>query len=218
MRDIKGAKPHLVAGSRHHDGFKFHQNGTWDEKLLCNHHENVLGAGDTYGVDFCRRWREVGITWPDGKATSVANPEPDKLIHFAYGIIWRHVHCEAGQDLGIGLGPYSCEMLEEMENLGPYSLQLLVSGNPLTIEGRRADICIAPYRDRMGDLNVWHFTISGLDFYLKTDRRPFRASWRPYLANENDPIVIGLIPEREVHQVPKLFPILGRMRRNTWKG
>ncbi len=218
MLDIRGLSPQLVAGSRHRDGVKLHQNGEWDEKLLCSRHENMLGAGDTYGVDFCRRWREVGISWPGEKAISVANPEPDKLTHFAYGIVWRHVHCKGGRDLKLDLGSYSRKMLRDMENFGSYRLQLLVGRNPLTVQGQRADIGIAPYRDRMGDLNVWHFTISGLDFYFKTDRRPFPSSWLPYLANGNDPVVIVQTAERDLHQVPKLFPILGRMLRTTWEG
>ena len=218
MLDLKGGSPQLVAGSRHRDGVKLHQNGEWDERLLCDKHEQLLGAGDDYGVDFCRTWRKRAKRRPDDRALEIANPDPDKLVHFAYGVIWRHVHCESGRAFGLELGPYGEHMLRDMESGGPFGLQLLVGRNPLTVDGKRIDIAVAPYRNQMYQWNVWHFAIAGLDFYLKADRRPFPDGWTPYLANGNDPIVIAQTPVRGMHEAPKLFPIIQRMYRTSWKG
>lgn len=218
MLDMKADSPQLVGGDRHRDGVKLQQNGEWDDALLCANHEGSIGIGDDYGVRFCRYFRTKGIQRPNDRALDVPNVRPDLLMHFAYGVIWRHVASASGRANRLDLGPFGDEMLDAMQARGPYDLELIVGCNPLTARGRRVDIAIAPYRERMEGWNVWHFAISGLDFYLKTDRRPFPESWRPYLANSNNPIVVGQIDERGFHQVPKLFPILRRMRRTTWKG
>lgn len=217
MLDMKGASPQLVAGNRNRDGILLRQNGEWDEDLICSEHEELLGQGDDYGVDFCRRWRQVAAPHLGEKALSVPNPEPDKLLQFAYGIVWRHVHSRSGREIGLDLGPYSSQIICEMSKRGRYSLQLLIGRNPLTVQGKRIDVGIAPYKQRMGDLLIWQFTISGLDFYLKTDQRPFPKSWNDFLANDNDPIIIGQIEERGVHETPKLFPVIKRMKKTTWK-
>ena len=218
MLDMKGTSAQLVGGSLLRDGVKLGQNGEWDDNLLCDDHEKELGAGDDYAIDFCRTWRNKGRPRTGDRALDVPNPEPDKLVHFAYGVVWRHVQCQHGRANGLKLGPYGDDMLEEMQNRGPYSLQLFVGRNPLTLQGQHVDIAVGPYRVRMDAWSVWHFTIAGLDFYLKTDRRSFPDSWLPYLGNGNDPIVIGQTAERGMHEVPKLFPVLRRMRRTTWKG
>lgn len=217
MLDMKADSPQLVGGNRHRDGVKLQQNGEWDDALLCAYHETSIGIGDDYGVRFCRSFRTKGIQRPNDRALDVPNARPDLLMHFAYAVIWRHVASASGWADRLDLGPFGDEMLDAMQARGPYDLELIVGRNPLTVRGQQVDIAIAPYRERMERWNVWQFTISGLDFYLKTDRRPFPESWRPYLANSNNPIVVGQIDERGIHQVPKLFPILHRMRRTTWK-
>ena len=218
MLDMKGDSPQLVGGNLHRDGIKLQQNGEWDDALLCANHEESIGAGDDYGVRFCRWFRTKGVARPDDRGLDVPNPSPDSLMHFAYAVIWRHVASAAGRRDRPALGCYGGEMLAAMEDRGPYQLELIVGRNPLTVGGERVDVAIGPYLERMDTWNAWHFTISGLDFHLKTDRRPFPIGWRPYLANGNDPVVVGQIDERGIHQVPKLFPLLRRMRRTTWRG
>lgn len=218
MLDMKADSHQLVGGNRHRDGVKLQQNGEWDDTLICEEHEKSIGSADDYGIRFCRSFRTKGTERPNDRALDVPNPEPDSLVHFAYAVIWRHVASASRRADRLDLGPFGDEMLDAMQARGPYALQLIVGRNPLTVRGQRVDVAIAPYRERMDRWNVWHFAISGLDFYLKTDRRPFPTSWHPYLANNNNPIVVGQTDERGMHQVPKLFPILRRMRTTTWRG
>ena len=217
MLDMRDGSPQLVGGDVRRDGVRLQQNGEWDDGLLCADHEASIGAGDDYGIRFCRSYRTKGRSRPDGRALDAPNPKPDLLVHFAYATAWRHAASAASRADPPALGPFCAEMLEAMERRGPYALELVVGRNPLTIGGKRVDVAIAPYRQRMYQWNVWHFTISGLDFLLKTDRRPFPASWKPFLANGNDPLVVGLIGERGIDEVPKLMPLLRRMQRTTWR-
>lgn len=218
MLDMKAGSPQLVGGNRHTDGVQLHQNGEWDDALLCAEHEASIGIGDEFGIRFCRSFRTNGIQRSNDRALDVPNAKPDSLMHFAYAVIWRHVASASGRADRLDLGPFGDEMLDAMQTRGPYDLELIVGRNPLTVRDQRVDIAIAPYRNRMGRWNVWHFTISGLDFYLKTDRQPFPESWRPYLANNNNPIVVGQIDLRGIDQVPNLLPIFQRMQSTTWKG
>jgi hypothetical protein len=217
MLDIRGSSPQLVAGHRHRDGIELSQNGEWDDTFLCDQHERLIGAGDDYAVRFIRRRLPAGKLQPDGRSKEVENPKPNQLMQFAYAVIWRHVVCESGRALGLGLGPYEKPVRSALLSGGPYDLELLVGINPLVLEGKSVQVAVGPYRDRMGNWNVWHFTIGGLDFYLKTDARRFPTSWRPYLANGNNPIVLGQTRPRGFHETPKLFPILRRMNQSTWK-
>ena len=219
MLDIRAESQQLVAGHRHRDGVKLQQNGEWDDGFLCLAHEKAVGAGDDYAVRFCRKLVARGTPWPDGRAITVPNPSPDQLVHFAYASVWRHVCCASGRALGLSLGDYEPLVRQALLAQGPYDLELLVGITPITIKGEGPiRLAVHPYRVRLGSLNVWHFTIGGLEFYLKTDQRPFPSTWQPYLANDNDPIVIGRTEERGIHEMPRLLPILRRMQKSTWKG
>jgi hypothetical protein len=214
MLDMRADSPQLIAGRRQKPGIELRQNGEWNDRILCATHEAAIGSGDDYGVRFCRRWRKLGA---GQKIVKVPNPKPDQLLRFAYAIVWRHAVGQVSPSL-LQLGPFERVIFDQLSSDGPYDLQLLIGASPLTLQGRPLTLAIAPYRDRMTIWNVIHFTLSGLDFYLKVDQRPFPTAFRPYLANDNDPVIISNPGARSVHQVPKLRPIFEQMRKSTWKG
>jgi len=215
--DMRGSSPTLVAGNRHRDGIRLRQNGEWDDRFLCDEHEKLIGLGDDYGVRFCRKYFPNGKLWEGERAFDVINPKPTHLLHFAYAVIWRHVASEYGRSAQLDLGPYYDRILSALTGDGPFDLDLIVGADPLTVGGEQARLAIGPYREKLSGFNVWHFAISNLDFYLKTDARPYPATWRPFLANANNPVVVGRNDARDISTVPKLFPILRRMHKSKWK-
>lgn len=203
MLDIRADATHLVSGSLRRAGVRLRQNGEWDDRLLCDFHEKTIGSADDYGVRFCRTWRELASESFAGRAVQIPNREPNELVRFAYAVTWRHAVCKEGRAVGPKLGLYEQMLLERLLGDGPYDLQLLVGINPLTLQGKRFIACIPPFRNRFENYSVIQFTISGLDFYLKTDQRDFPDSWIPFLANDNDPVVLGRVDERDALKVPK---------------
>lgn len=220
MLDLRADSAHLLAGVRNQEGVLLSQNGQWDDTFLCDRHERSVGAADDYAVRFIRRRVPDAKPRSDGGMILVENPRPEQLLHFAYAVVWRHVVSEHGRSHGLKLGGYEQQIRNALLSNGPYDLELLIGFNPVTVKGEWIQLALAPYRERMPfktPLNVWHFTIGGLDFYLKTDARQFPQAFRPYLANANNPLVLGPRRKREIHEIPKLRPILQGMMRTTWK-
>lgn len=220
MLDIKADAAHLLAGVRNRDGVLLSQNGQWDDTFLCEGHERCVGAADDYAVRFIRRKLPAAKARRDGGMILVENPKPDQLLHFAYAVVWRHCVSEHGRSHGLMLGDYEKKIRDALLSKGPYELELLVGFNPVTVKGEWIQLALAPYREKMPlrtALNVWHFAVGGLDFYLKTDARLFPVAFRPYLANGNNPLVLGRRHKREIHEIPKLRPLLQGMMRTTWQ-
>lgn len=59
MLDLRAAERHLVSGHKDREGVLLKQNGYWDDRVLCDVHEKMIGAADDYGVRFCRAFREA---------------------------------------------------------------------------------------------------------------------------------------------------------------
>ena len=221
MLDMKADAAHLVAGRRNQDGVLLSQNGQWDDTFLCDAHERIVGTADDYAVRFIRRRLPAATLRAAGGMVVVENPRPEQLLHFAFAVVWRHVVCARGQETGLNLGQYEQQIRDALVSNGPYDLELIVGFNPVTVKGEWIQLALAPYREKMPvhgtSLNVWHFTVGGLDFYLKTDGRLFPTGFRPYLANDNNPLLLGRRNKREIHTIPKLVPILRGMMRTTWE-
>jgi hypothetical protein len=83
--------------------------------------------------------------------------------------------------------------------------------NVIDPRGQPVEFGIAPYRLRLREWTLWHFAIGGFDFYVKTDQRPFPTMWKPFLANDNDPITLPLIDPQRIHEIPKFQPIFLQM-------
>ena len=215
MLDMRAGKPQLVSASRHRAGLELTQNGQWNDRILCEGHERVIGCGDDYGVRFCRAVRKAGHLKP----SFYANPKGNSLLHFAYAVIWRHWASYQGSADEPRLGPYNEVLLRQLLGGGPYDLEMMLGHSPIVSGSNRLlDFAIAPYRQRLADFNVVHFSLYGIDFYLKTDRRPFPGDWKPYLVNGNDPVFIGRLDDLEWSAIPKLQAIFLQMAKSNWKG
>jgi hypothetical protein len=91
-------------------------------------------------------------------------------------------------------------------------LEAIVGRSNLTDPaGKIIEVGIAPYRQRLINWTVWTFTIGGLDFYVKTDQRPFPTHWHSFLVNDNDPVILPLIDALPFHEIEKFQPIFRQM-------
>ena len=212
MFDIRDDSKHLVEGSRDKQGVRFRQNGVWDDTILCDQHEKVCGAGDHYTVTLCRRLGSEAELTECGGAYRILNPRPDLLIRFIYATVWRQVVSAEGRRLGLSLGPFKETIEQHLFGNGKARLSALVGRPSLVMpDGQPARIAIAPYQRRLLDWRVWHFTVGGLDVFLKADSRPFPITWVPFLANDNDPLILPAIDALRIDRIPMLKPILRNM-------
>lgn len=179
---------------------------------MCQTHEGCFGAADDYAVRFCRRFDKSATVSADRKSYTVPNSRPDLLLRFACGTIWRFAASRHGRSHGLDLGPYRQFLAKYLFDGATLDLETIVGrSNVVDPTGNRIEVGIAPYKQKLKDWTVWHFTIGGFDFYVKTDQRPFPRSWKPFLINDNDPIVLTLIDPQALHQIPKFQPIFTQM-------
>lgn len=210
--DIRADQNSVVQGSRHRDGIRLFQSGEWDDQFLCKVHEDRIGSGDDYTIRFCRSLETLGRPAFAGRATAVPNPQPDRLLHFIYGTVWRHAMSVRNAADKLTLGRYEAVLRQALLDDGPYDLQALVGIQNLTLgKHGKVNFALNPYRQKLGSLNTWHFVVGGLDFHLLTDRRGFNSDWKPYLANGNDPIYLTAIDPKDMRTVPMLRPLFDRM-------
>lgn len=212
VRRLWGADKYAVAGDRSRSGVTFTQGGLWDDELLCEAHEAILAPPDNYAVRFCRRLDNYAVLESSGKWYTVPNPQPDLLLRFACSAIWRHVTSKHGSKHGLNLGPYR----QSFENYlfgssGPPVEAFVGRSNLTNATGERIELGVAPYKNKFRDWTIWMFTVGGLDFYVKTDQRPFPVDWRPFLLNDNDPVALPLIDPLRFDEIPKFRPIFAQM-------
>lgn len=191
---------------------RFSQAGQWDDGILCEQHERALATADDYMARFCRKFERAAVLSPSRKSYIAPNPRPDLLVRFAAATTWRHAVSRLGAAHDLDLGPYRPMFERHLFDNEALHLEVLVGrSNIVDFEGKPIEIGLAPYRQKLLDWNVWHFTIAGFDFYVKTDKRPFPRQWKEFLANDNDPITLPLIDPRNLLEIPLLQPIFAQM-------
>lgn len=209
---IRGNEKNVTGGDRIRPGIKLTQSGEWDDSILCEEHEGAFATADDYMARFCRRFEKGATLSPSGNSYNAPNPRPDLLLRFAAATTWRHVVSKHGNSHGLDLGPYRQIIERHLFDGAELPLEALIGRSTiLDLNGNRIEIGLAPHKSKLLHWNIWHFTIAGFDFYLKTDKRPFPSQWKEFLANDNDPITLPLIDPRRLHEVPMFQPIFAQM-------
>ncbi|WP_439484987.1 hypothetical protein [Blastomonas fulva] len=218
LLDIRGDEKTLVQGDRGRPGVRFSQNGGWDDTMLCKEHEDQIGSADDYAVRFIRGGSKNAVRVLNGRAFAIQNSNPSKLIHFAYASVWRAVNCQNGRVHKLNLGRYEHVIRDALLADGPYDLQVLVGFSRLSLEGRgQLALVINPHIVRMRGLKCWQFVIGLFEFYLFTDRQRLPIDWDPYLANNNNPLIISDGNLIDIRDVPRLRPLFQSMRHSNNK-
>lgn len=212
VRRIRGTEKFVYEGNRAKAGKRLSQSGLWDSNILCRRHEAALSSADDYAARFCRRFDRSAVRSASGNSYSHQNPRPELLLRFIAATVWRHVVSKHGKAHDLDLGPHKATIEKYLFESEPLPFEAIVGrSNLVDLAGKRIEFGLAPYKRNLLDWEVWHFTIGGFDFYLKTDSRPFPNEWKFLLANDNDPIITPLIDPILVHDVPMLQPIFAQM-------
>jgi hypothetical protein len=209
---IRGSEKSVVEGTRSAPGVKLSQSGLWDDTIVCEKHEKAFSTADDYMARFVRKFEKAAALSSTGKSYETPNPKPELLLRFAAGTVWRHAVSQHGTAHGLSLGPYRAVIESHLFGEDLLTLELLLGrSNLVDPSGNRIEIGLAPYRRKLLWWNIWHFSIAGFDFYLKADKRPFPELWKPFLANDNDPVTVPLIDPLRFDQLPMFQPIFKQM-------
>lgn len=208
--DIRGDAASVVEGSRFQDGYSLRQNGIWDDELLCEEHEKKSGLGEKYSIELIRSLPTKAVRQFEN-AWALPNPRPELLAHFVHATVWKFAVSRYGRANDLSLGRYEKELRSRVFEGADPDLQFLVGRHKFVLSEKRVPIGIPPHRRKLGDLGIWLFVIGGLQFHLKTDKRPFPTSWQPYLGNGNDPLILTDGFELDILELPMLRPIIQRM-------
>lgn len=210
LRKGAGAK-HVIEVDGDRPGVRFHQSGAFDPDLLCYTHEQAAGLGEDYSIRWVRSARKQVASQPSNEWT-VPNAKPDYLLRFTYAAVWKAAVTTLNGPSTGSLGPYEKILRDAIFFGGPLCLDLLVGVSGSTVQGQALDIVISPYATRLDRWRVWHFAIGPIIFYLKTDKRPWPADFRPYLANGNDRIILAEAPSRDIRNKPMLDHLQAKNR------
>lgn len=212
--EIRADSPHVVEGSRFRDGYTPRQNGPWDDELLCLAHEKASGRGDKYAIELIRNFARDS-TPGEGGSHLMPNPKPELLSHFVHATVWKTVVSNHGRQAGVSLGPYEPLIRSIVFDGNDAHLPFMVSRNVFRLAGEDLRVGVLPHPQKLADRRTWLFAIGGLQFFLKTDQRAFPADWKPYLGNDNDPLVLTDVSEMDIRKVPILRPIFDRMAKRS---
>ena len=211
MLAMRGDAKALVQGDRFRPGVRLPQNGDWDDLILCDAHEKQVGKGDDYAVRLLKRGPN-SPTFMDGRATRIDNPNPDLLVHFAYGTVWRHVVSGVRRGEPLNLGPYEAALRTRLVDDGPYDLQVIISRSGMMLrEVGAINMALNPYRVKMMGFTAWRFVLGGFEFYVLTDRRKLPSTWVRYVANANTTLIAANGHGVDIRAMPSLRPIIDRI-------
>ena len=214
MLDMRGEDTKLYEGSRDIVGIKYRQNGYWDDSILCAEHEKESGWGDDYSVKFIRGFFSNATLSSSGNSWKIENPFPEKLIHFGYSIVWKHAVSKQGKRFNINLGRYEKILRKSIFERREFHQQILIGDPNIIANGARVNnIALAPYRNKISGINIWHFIVGGLEFYLNLDQRRFPKTWEPYLANENKNLIVSKSDPKDLKDVRLFDTIVSNMLR-----
>lgn len=209
MLPIRGEGKALYESSLSRPGYSLPQNGPWDDTFLCKTHEDLAGAGDKYAVNL---WREAEHRLlRDAERILTPNPEPQLLVKFAYGVVWRHVNAPMNRRLKLSLGPFEQVFRAALFEDGPLRLPVLVSPSPLAINGKSAQLGVPPYPQRLRAWRTWHFILGQLQVHVKADSRPFPTEWRDYTAGVANPLIFLRQEPIDIRDTAFLAPLMAKI-------
>ncbi len=209
MLDLKGPDPFIHQVVDDQMGTRYQQSGPIDNSILCAKHEAATQLPDKYAIEFCRSVaRSVPQVGFDGY---VRNPKPELLTRFACLTVWRFCVSQVGRGKA-ALGPYAPVLekiaLGEVDN---HPVLLLCRNHLRATNTTEATMAIAPFPTRLDGVRVWLFVISGVQFYLKLDRKPYPANGEQFAANKSDPVRLFELPAILAHEAPILKGLLSNM-------
>ena len=209
MLDLRGEDHYLHEVSQDQKGTKFLQSGPIDDQILCFAHEQQTQAADRYGIEFCRR--VIAKVPQNGVRAHVPNRNPDLLVRFACLMVWRHCISKYGRGIG-ALGPYGEQLRAAVfDNVGELPMLFLARNHVRLDSQNEATIAIAPFPVRLAEVRCWLFSVSGVQFYLKLDKRTLPGESGGFVANGADPVTLLQLDPMLTQNVPILQSLMTNM-------
>jgi len=213
MIETRRQEPHLVTGSRFHNGAKPSQGGHFSDRILCAAHETLTGPFDKYGTEFIRRAEAIFQATKPDRSFTVSNPKPQTLHRFALATIWREVQ-NNGANHKVTLGKYAAAVQDAVFAGAAINWPMLVSRTRFTLDSPdTVRMVVHPYRVRIGERNAWTFTAAGYAFYLFSDARGVGILPDWLRANVSDPACVVVNHSLDLRSVASFKPIFQNMSR-----
>jgi hypothetical protein len=193
----------VIGNFRDGPGYKILQSGYWDDNILCDKHEALLGSADKYGIEFCRQFVDHRKN-SDGEV-DIPNPHPSQLVDFASACVWRMAVSRTSGAPAMWLGPYAQKLADRLYGNGDFEPSLLISRHGLHLEsGKEHNIGTLPYRYFEQGLRFWRFICTGLVFDLKLDNRPAPPALAIFAVNDADKVYLHPDLPQSILNVPGL--------------
>lgn len=209
MVDLRGDDPHLHEVTKDRKGTRFLQTGPIDDQILCQSHEQQTQTADRYGIEFCRR--VIAEVPQDGATAQISNPDPDMLVRFACLMIWRYCISKYGRGIG-SLGPYRNQLQAAVFNDARDLPVMLLARNHLRLDGKiESQLAIAPFPVRLAKVRCWLFSVSGVQFFLKLDKRSLPGESEGFAANGANPVTLLQADPMLTQNVPILRDLMTNM-------
>jgi len=216
MRMVCGDSPFLLQGRRDRDGRQRSQSGDYDEDLLCDRHERMLGAADRYGVGLWRSVKRRIAAAPCAFRWTVPNPEPDLLALFIMSVVWRFAQSKFGRDAPFTLGPYEASLRARIFSGEPagHEPAIVVAVAEQRVGAQAVEVVHAPHWARIGHEIWWRFHVGGVEFWMKLGKRTSVLPAADF-ANGRDPLTIKRLPAPDLRESTEVREIFTRMARSA---
>ncbi len=177
--DARRHTPALRAGSIFKSGYHLTQAGIFDDGILCDKHEKMLHASDTYGVEFCREFYSHRKAL--GHGSFLVGPiNSNFLVRFALSVVWRFAVSTRPEAGLVDLGDFEPLYRDVVFHGADCSSEpaVIIYGNN-SVRHDLKQIIAQPSRGRQRGRRYWSFMVGGVTFITKADRRPVPADQLP---------------------------------------
>jgi hypothetical protein len=194
-RDLRGDRTESWIGSSRQPGKTHTQAGLFDY-FLCEHHEKATQAADNYAVDFVREFK---LTDEELRARLFIRDDVDTkmLIRFACTTIWRYHQSTRPETALVDVGPWEPIMravaFDGDVSKAPDVLVCASYHQTVRPELPADAILMTPEPTEQLGLHLVPFTINGVMFVTKLDRRAWSPNLEPYAINNEPSRIMGLV-------------------------
>jgi len=193
-REAKGAEKHLfLIGDQH----KINQSGLFDRNILCGPCDQRLGVYDKYAYEFCKSiQREVlPSTTSELVLTIRYNADTEKLVRFAYAVIYRASISDRPDFVEFSLGDFENVLWSALFSSGDgetthFGEVLMVRYSHTRVNPM--DLFSYPYRSEFNGRELAIFSLGGFRFMIRVGGFDFSTKF-PHLVMNGKPHLTSLL-------------------------
>jgi hypothetical protein len=203
--------------------FRPTKTGFFDDELLCERCDGLLGNLENYALQQFRRLRTATVVRVNYEFPS-SGVDGTHLLRFLSGIAWKYSVTKP--ELGrIRVGPHGRALMDVAFASGPIPAYVDAFLIRLHTGDDDSYFYRAPLEDRQHGINFIRFSVGGFLVFLKVDRRPVsrqfpEANWIKGKTSFSIPVLpLAMFEEGRAilnarREVPRLDDFLKRVRRS----